>query len=573
MKKRPLLLTLAAAVLASATSSPAAPAKPPNVVVVLVDDMGFSDLSCYGSEIPTPNLDKLAEKGMRFSQFYNASRCMPTRTALMAGNYNHLVGSPMMEGLGAKYDESTGQRINKGATNGAILRETPTIAEVLRQSGYETFHTGKWHCGEMFKDQWPLQRGFDKFYGTLKGSTPNKFNGANVYEGNEPIQLPVPQGWFIGNAITDKALEYLRGRDKSKPFFLYHCPLEPHWPFVAPEEDIKPFVGKYDVGYDVLRKQRFEKAIQLGVVPAGVDMEPRDPTYQPWEEYKQSLSPGDLKKVLKTAEAYAGSIKNLDDNVGRIVAELEKQGELENTLFIFLSDNGSEATFTSADGKITTPFNTVHNAPYRHHKISQHHGGIATPFIVHWPSGGVPAGTINKVQAGHVKDLMATIMEATGSKFPKENLRVTTQPHGSESLLAAMRDPAHAAPRTYFFEHDGNEAVRSGDWKLVRSYDRWENVPGSNDKEKMPKYISSEGWRPFNARKRTDPWELYNVVTDPTEMHDLAAKHPEKVAELSKLFAEFWTKTRWKSRENLFASSISEADAKEAAANQISAPQ
>lgn len=550
----------------SAFSASAASPEKPNIVIVLTDDSGFSDISCYGSEIPTPNIDKLAAGGMRFTQFYNASRCMPTRTALLAGNYNHYVGCPMMEGPGASYDEETGQR-KGGTSNGAILRETPTLAEVLRHNGYETFHTGKWHAGEHYEPQWPLQRGFDKFYGTLKGSTPNKFDGTNVYEGNEPIAKPVPEGWFIGNAITDKALEYLRDRDKSKPFFLYHCPLEPHWPFEALEQDRAPFIGKYQVGYDVLRRQRLENAIKLGILPPGTEMEPRDPAYLPWEEYKASLPEWMFNNVMKTAEAYAGSIKNIDDNVGRIVAELERQGVLDNTIFLFLSDNGSERAFVHGDGTITTPFNTVHNAPFRKHKMSQHNGGTATHFIVHWPAGGVPAGKINTRQVGHVKDIMGTLLEAIDGKFPEENLRVKTFPHGSESLLASWRDPEYSEPRTYFFEHDGHRAVRAGDWKLVLSYNHFDDTPGSFRKpEEIPSHISKEGWRPYNARQKTGKWELYDLSKDPTEIHDLADQHPEKVAELAKLFDEFWAKTNWKIREDIFADQISEWDEKEKAA-------
>lgn len=570
---------ICAALLPWATGFAAQPAKQipapggkPNVVIVLVDDSGFSDLSCYGSEIPTPNLDKLAAGGMRFTQFTNASQCMPTRTALMAGNYHHLVGCPIMEGPGAKYDEKTGQRLSQEPPHGTILRETPTIAEVLRHNGYQTFHTGKWHCGKSDESQWPLQRGFDRFYGTLVGSTSQKFNSTDIYEGNTPVKPPFPEGWFIGNAITDKALEYLRGRDPSKPFFLYHCPLEPHWPFVAPAEDIKPFIGKYEAGYDVLRQQRLERMIQLGLFPAGTKMEPRDPSYQPWEEFKAASPDWHMKNVMKIAEAYAGSIKNIDDNVGRLVAELERQGVLDNTIFMFLSDNGSEKTMTSNESMITTPFNTVHNAPFRKHKTSQHYGGVATPFIVHWPAGGVPAGTINKVQAGHVKDIMGTLIEATGSEFPKENLRLPTQPHGSDSLLAAWRDPSHSEPRTYFYERLGNQAVRSGNWKLVMSYHPLDNIPGATVQKNrsfptIPKHIKVETWRPPNARPRIGQWELYDIATDPTEMNNLAGKHPEKVAELSKLFDEYWAKTRWPKHEQLFDTpkNIAEWDAKEAA--------
>ena len=573
MNKPKFLLTLAATLVVTGVASHATPAKKPNVVLVLVDDMGFSDLSCYGSEIPTPNLDKLAAKGMRFTQFTNASQCMPTRTALLAGNYHHLVGCPIMEGPGAKYDEKTGQRIGKEPPYGTILRETPTIAEVLRHNGYETFHAGKWHCGTKDESQWPLQRGFDKFYGTLAGATSQKFNPDNMYEGNTPVKPPFPKGWFIGNAITDKALEYLRGRDPEKPFFLYHCPLEPHWPFVAPEEDIKPFIGKYDVGYDVLRQQRLERMIELGLFPEGTKMEVRDPSYQPWEAFKAASPDWHMKNVMKIAEAYAGSIKNIDDNVGRLMAELKRQGELDNTIFIFLSDNGSEKTMATLEKLIMTPFNTVHNAPFRKHKTSQHYGGTATPFIVHWPAGGVPAGTINKVQAGHVKDIMATLLEATGSEFPKENLRLATQPHGSESLLAAMRDPDHSEARTYFYERMGNQAVRSGNWKLVMTYNPLGDIPGATvwkdgEAPRIPKHIHVENWRPITAWRRTGQWELYNLASDPTEMNDLAARHPEKVAELAQKFEEYWAKTNWPKHEDVFDTpkKIAEWDAKEAAA-------
>jgi len=562
---RPLSLFafLATGLLLSSATAQGAPSEKPNIVVVLVDDLGFSDISSYGGEIPTPNLDRLAAEGMRMTQFYNASRCMPTRVALLTGRYNHLAGSPMMEGKGARYDEATGERIG-GTSNGAVLRETPTLGEVFRHNGYQTWHTGKWHAGEHFEYQWPLQRGFDKFYGTVKGATPNKFNGANVYEGNEEIEKPVPEGWFIGNAITDKALEYIRDRDTSKPFFLYHCPLEPHWPFQAPEEDIEPFRGMYDVGYEVLRQQRHERAIELGVVPEGTELEPYDPFLPSWEKFKE-LHPEWFfeQRVIKNAEAYAGSIKNLDDNVGRIVAELEREGILDNTILLFLSDNGSEHIMATKDG-IMFPWSTLHNTPFRWHKLSQHHGGTATPFIVRWPDGGIPAGAMNTGQVGHVKDIMGTLLEATGAEFPEENLRLETWPHQSESLLAAWRDPAHDEPRTLFFEHNGNRAVRQGDWRLVRTYHPLDWVPGAlRDSSGMPfpeYYAETHGIEPplppFNARPLTGEWELYNVEIDRSEMNNLADQYPEKVAELAALFDAFWESTNWKIREDMFSNSI-----------------
>lgn len=535
---------------------------PPNVIIILTDDSGYTDLSCYGGEIPTPNIDRLAAEGMRFTQFHNASRCMPTRAALMAGNYNHMVGCPMMEGRGSKYDETTGERIGP-VVNGALLRETPTIAEVLKHNGYQTFHTGKWHLGEQFESQWPLQRGFDKFYGTIKGATPNKFNGTGVYEGNEPIQKPVPDDWYIGNAITDKALEYIRNRDKSKPFFLYHAPLEPHWPWTATEEDVAPFKGKYGEGYEVTRQCRLDGAIEKGVIPPGTTMEPYDPFLPPWEVMKTHP---DAERLIGSMEHHAGMMKNIDDNVGRIVAELEKEGILDNTIIMYLSDNGGEMML-AYKGDYRWIWPTVLNAPFRVHKTYQHQGGIATHFIVRWPDGGVPANTINTKQVGHVKDIMATIIEATDAEFPETNLGIKTWPHGSESLLSAMRDPDYAEPRTYFFEHNGRRAVRQGKWKAVMVYNPIEQIPGYGKgwdhvvkgyegKDGHVSFITEEEYITAQALPKTGQWELYDMEADPTEMKNLAEQHPEKVAELSALFDGFLEKSGFKIREVMFSDRI-----------------
>lgn len=519
----------------SLTLDAAPPSSPPNVVLIMVDDMGFSDLSCYGSEIPTPNIDRLAAEGVRFSQFHNAGRCCPTRAAIMTGNYNHFAGNPGMEGPGARYDETTGQRVG-GRSNGAILRECPSLGEVFRFNGYQTFIAGKWHIGETKEWQFPLQRGFDKFFGTLRGATPNKFNGAWFWEGNAEIPKPVPNDFYSGNAVGRKALEFVSTRDKSKPFFLYYTPLEPHWPWAAPESDIAPFRGKYDVGYEVLRAARYKRAVELGVLPAGLDFEPHAPNMPSWEEMKKETN---IKGLIETAEKHAGMVKNIDDNVGRLIDHLRSEGVLDNTIVMFLSDNGGEVVL----GKYFWIWPTVLNSPFRWHKVTAHEGGTATPFIVRWPAGGVPAGKINTGQVGHVIDILPTLLSAIGGEFPKENLRVKTYPPAGESLLAAWRDPARAAPRTLFWEHSGNCAVRDGDWKLVRLYNEEDHRPSKEKKDQQ-------------SNPRTGRWELYDMSRDRTEMHDLAAKMPEKVAALSAKFDAWFARMEAPTREEMFKAKI-----------------
>lgn len=518
------------------STAEAAPDKP-NVVVIMVDDMGFSDLSCFGSEIPTPNLDKLAAQGLRMNQFYNVGRCCPTRASLLTGNYNHFVGVPGMEGPGAKYDPQTGQRIGPRGS-GAILRESPSLGEVLRHNGYQTYISGKWHVGEVRQDQWPLQRGFDKFFGTVRGATPNKFTGAWVIEGNQEIPKPVPEGWYIGNAVGSKAIEYVKGRDPEKPFFLYYTPLEPHWPWRAPDSDVEPFKGKYDAGYEVLRAQRHQRAMDLGVIPADTKLEPRDPFLPTWEEMrKRPEGPG----ITRAMEQHAGMVKNIDDNVGRLVAELDREGVLDDTLILFCSDNGGEKML----GAFSWAWPTLINSPFRWHKTTSHEGGIASPFIVRWPKGGIPAGVINKGQVGHVMDILPTLLEATGGEFPAKNLRLDTIKPEGKSLLAAWRNPDHAEPRLLFWEHIGQGAVRDGKWKLVRLYNIEDFRPVAK-----PDYDVQQG------RERTGKWELYDMEADRTEMNDLASQMPEKVAELSAKYDAWFARMEYPPREEFFKKKV-----------------
>ena len=503
--KSPVLLSLLSVTLAlgtcDATAASAGP--PPNIAVILVDDMGFSDIGCYGSEIPTPNLDKLAARGLRFTQFYNTGRCCPTRAALLTGLYSHQAGVGHM----------VTDRKQPGY-QGNLNDRCVTIAEVLRGAGYRTAMAGKWHVTKFVeatndaeKANWPRQRGFDHYFGVTKG-TANYFRPDSLTRENEHIQPPTG-GFYTTDAFVDNALKFVDEGDKSKPFFLYLAFNAPHFPLMAPADEIAKFRGKYKIGWDKLREQRRARQIELGIVDKAWPLAPRPPEVKAWD----TLTPEEQDRFDHIMAIYAAVVAHIDTAVGRFVEALRQRGALDNTLILFLSDNGGNAESGpngrydgqapgSADSTVYCgqSWATLENTPFRRYKHFNHEGGISTPLIAHWPAR-ISGGGELRTQPGHLIDIMATCVDLAGATYPKEFRGKAIQPMEGRSLVPAF-DSKPIQRDALFWEHEGNAAVRVGDWKLVRL-------------------------------GRTGPWELYDLKADRTEQRDLAAAQPERVKALA----------------------------------------
>ena len=504
----------------------------PNIILVMVDDMGYSDIGCYGSEIPTPNIDRLAEGGIRFSQFYNTSRCCPTRAALLTGINQHQtgVGHMMSEGRFNFDYEVDGYR-------GQLNRSCVTLAEVLRSADYHTWMTGKWHLGDDMDDR-PLQRGWDRFYGSLSGAFSYfmPHGDRHLMEGNEALPPPDPDKYYTTDAFTDRAIEWIEGKEDERPFFLYLAHNAPHWPLHAKEEDIEQFVGKYMKGWDQIRKERFARQVDLGLFDKSLGVSPRDPTVRPWEDV-----PNDQKKRSDYRMAvYAAQIYSIDQNMGKLIEALEDEGELDNTLILFLSDNGACAEpyneFGGGDfDRINDPttggmisvgsgWANMQNTPFRQYKNRPYEGGMATPFIAHWP-----AGVAKQLEGkfvgdlAHVLDVMPTIIDLSGAEYPAQvGEELIPEPEGL-SLLPILKGHGREAPEYLFFEHQMNCAVRSGEWKAISKFGEYD-------------------------------WELYNIKNDRNELNDVADQYPKVVARLDRawrnwaLRAKVAPKGRWKDR-------------------------
>ncbi|MEZ6065202.1 MAG: arylsulfatase [Planctomycetaceae bacterium] len=477
----------------------------PNIVLMMADDMGFSDLGCYGGEIETPNLDALAANGLRFTQFYNTARCCPTRASLLTGLYSHQAGIGHMTA-------NTGNPAYQGYLNDRCR----TIAEVLAPT-YRTLTVGKWHVGGA-EGQWPLDRGFDRYFGTPAGGgfyfrEALEFRKGFVTQGN--IKVEYPQNAYVTDLFTDHAIEFVaEAAGDERPFFLYFAHIAPHWPLQAKPEDIAKYAGRYDAGWDEVRAARFAKQQSIGLWPQSTTLSPRDPQAQAWDDLPDEKH-ADLAHRMTV---YAAQIDNIDQNVGRLVSRLQELGEWDNTVFLFLSDNGCSAEggpggFRRGDQSqpIGTPttyaslgleWANVSDTPFRRFKMSTHEGGISTPLIVHWPAGLGRQGEFER-QPGHVIDLLPTCADLAGIDVgtPAGDSRML--PVEGRSLLPALRGESIECDAIYW-EHEGNRAIRAGDWKLVAPHNQ--------------------------------PWELYNLAEDRTELRDLAKDDRERVIAL---------RTRW----------------------------
>jgi len=525
----------AAAAVGGATG---AEAPRPNIILIMSDDMGYSDIGCYGGEISTPHLDRLAAGGLRFSQFYNMARCCPTRASLLTGLHPHQAGMGHMTGAPAGRTEPW---------QGNLSRHSVTLAQVLRDAGYATYMCGKWHVCRQERSEgkppnWPLQRGFERFYGTITGAgsfyDPTTLTRDNrmITPENDPEYRP--ERYYYTDAISDNAVRFIRdhgARQASRPFFMYVAYTAAHWPMHAPEEAIAKYRGRYDTGYEPVRQARLDKLRRLGLI------DPR------WE---MSAQAGDWAGVEHKAwearcmEVYAAMIERMDEGIGRIVAELERQGQSDDTLVMFVQDNGGCAEPLGRQDKpewhladleplgpddpqlkIWPPMQTrdgravlggpnvmpggpdtyiaygeswanVSNTPFREYKHWVHEGGIATPLIAHWPKGIARRGQIENAP-GQVIDFMPTFVELAGATYPSQQGDAFIRPVEGCSLVPAFSGQ-RLERESLFWEHEGNRAIRQGKWKLV-------------------------------AKGPAGAWELYDLEQDRTELHDLAARHPERV--------------------------------------------
>ncbi|HEY2588125.1 MAG TPA: arylsulfatase [Tepidisphaeraceae bacterium] len=485
----------------TAAESQASPPRP-NIVIILVDDMGFSDIGCYGSEIPTPNLDKLAAGGLKFTQFYNTGRCCPTRASLLTGLYPHQAG------VGHMTDDD-----NLPGYRGRLNDRCVTIGQVLQSAGYFTSMAGKWHVGQEHGVV-PWKRGFDAslnapaggFYYPDDAKTSLFLNGRRL----DPHGPELPHEWYTTDLFTDYAIKFVdQGIAAKKPFFLYLPYNAPHFPLEAPGDEIAKFRGHYKMGWDKLREERRAKEIELGVVDKAWALSPRPPAVKDWE----SLTPEEQDRFDHIMAIYAAVIQHMDAAVGRLVAGLTDRGILDDTLILFLSDNGGNAE-SGPNGRLegdppggprSTVFEgqswaTLSNTPFRRYKHFNHEGGIATPLIVHWPDRIKAPGQL-RTQPGHVIDLMATCVDVAGATYPKEFDSKPIQPMEGRSLIPAIVDDKPIERDAIYWEHEGNAAIRVGDWKLVR----------------------------FGRKGK---WELYNMAADRTELHDLSTEEPQRAKEL-----------------------------------------
>jgi arylsulfatase len=527
----------------------------PNVVIILADDMGFSDLGCYGGEIHTPHIDAMAQQGVRFAQFYNMARCCPTRASLLTGLYPHQAGIGAMN---QKLD-------NKPAYQGELNDKCVTLAEVLRSSGYHTAMVGKWHLCHLniahvpeaqakamldfqvddpiseSKANWPCNRGFEEHWGTIPG-VENYYDPYGLVH-NEVTIRPDKPNFYYTDFITDHAVQMVDNYAADpRPFFMYVAYTAPHWPLQAREEDIEHYAETYSVGWDAIRQARFARQIAMGLVDKDWGLSPRawnpalnegESIVGPWKS-----APAKAWQARRMA-VYAAMIENMDRGVGKILDEISARGIDRNTMVIFLSDNGAcqeqvesgwyDVASKTRDGTDITVGNkssympgpedvyqsygpawaNASNTPFRKFKHFTEEGGIATPFIVRWPGTVNQAGQIEKDQVGDVIDFMPTILDVAGASYPKQfKNNIIVPEEGIDLLPIIMGGPANSRG-PLCWEHEGNRAVRIDNWKLVAPHG--------------------------------EAWKLFDMVNDRTELHDVAAEHPDKVKQLHEAY-DAWVK-------------------------------
>jgi arylsulfatase len=531
---------------------PTAPDGAPNVVVMLADDLGFSDLGCYGSEIATPNLDAIAAGGLRYSNFHVAPLCSPTRSALLTGRNAHAVGMGLVANMDPGFPGYAGE----------LPANQPSLAEVMRANGYSTFAVGKWHLckdSDMHeagnRHSWPLQRGFDEYYGFLEALT-NFHHPHRMYEGNTVVEVDrYPDGYYLTDDLTDRAIRMIRGAkaaNPSKPFFLYFAHGAVHSPLQAKAEDIARQRGRYDLGWDRLREERLARQTELGVVPADTVLPPRNS--EPGEDVVawDSLSSTEQRLFAAYMEVYAAMVETIDESAGRLRQTLEELGEWENTVFVFLSDNGasregrnsgvtnywrSSATgpgdneITPADlehlenGTIGGPTNWPHyprgwamacNTPFRLYKLTAFRGGNQVPMLLSWPRRLDVAGQI-RPQYQYVTDILPTLVDLIGLDLPTERHGLAAKPLDGSTFAATFNDPdAETTHGEQYLEVSGHRGYYRDGWEAVTFH---------------------EPLKPLSQER----WQLYDIHRDPNQRFDVANQHPERVAEL----ARAWEDAAW----------------------------
>ncbi|MBX7075375.1 MAG: arylsulfatase [Pirellulales bacterium] len=505
---RYLLCTLIWLALVGAAAQAADPPRP-NIVLILADDLGYSDLGCFGSEIATPNLDRLADGGIRLTQFYNCARCCPTRAAVLTGLYPHQAGVGHML-----------QDWREPSYTSGIGENTATIAELLRAAGYRTYHVGKWHVGGVGNGppgrNHPMRRGFDRAFGTGGGG--GYFDLTPLYLDSEAVEPPAD--FYVTDAFTEHAVEFIgehARRGERQPFFMHLCYTAPHFPLHAKPTDIAKYQDRYAAGWDALRGARLAKQRELGIVDPRWRLSPRDPVAQAWEAVPQP----ERDEWSRRMAVHAAMIDCMDQGIGRVLAALDRAQVTDNTLVIFLSDNGASAEALDTwpnPGRGHRPGSVVGergshrcleigwanaaNTPFRECKMWTHEGGISTPFVARWPAGIAARGALSR-EVGHVIDLMPSLLELAGGAYPQEFQGRRLTPLAGISLVPALAGQS-LGERTLGWEHEGNRALRSGNWKVVA---------------------------PFRGA-----WELYDLAADRTETNNLAAAQPERVEQL----AEQW---------------------------------
>jgi arylsulfatase A-like enzyme len=510
-------LAVAATALPAHTGAQTAPepARPqptrPNVIVILLDDVGFSDVGAFGSEIPTPNIDALAKGGLSFTQFYNSARCSPSRASLLTGTYPHQAGLGHLEGT--DFPGAQGLRSR-------LLDRVVTMAEVAKSAGYYTAMAGKWHVG-MNHGVAPWQRGFDHSAVTPFGELyfPNQPQpiAQNIFLDGEKVPTGSPRvgtgNWYSSDMFIDWQTKFFKqAESEHKPFFLYMPFTAAHFPIMAPAEDVARFKGKYMQGWDAVRRARFEKQKKLGIIPADAELPGALEGSYDWNK----LTPADHERFDTMMAVYAAAISRVDRAIGTLVARLKASGELDNTLILFMCDNGGngesgpdgklagQGTPGSAQSVVWTGMNwaTLQNTPFQYFKHFTEEGGIATPLIAYWPKGIAAAqrGTLNATP-GHLIDVMPTLVELSGATYPRTFNGHEIVPMQGRSMVPAFTGKPLTRDKPIFWEHEGNRAVRDGQWKLVSRFEQ--------------------------------PWQLFDISRDRAEMHDLAAAQPERVQKMA----------------------------------------
>ena len=537
----------------NAPNSESAPNRP-NVIVIMVDDLGFSDVGCYGGEISTPNIDSLGHNGIRFTQMYNGARCCPSRAALLTGLNAHQAGvGQMTADLGV------------GSYQGYLNDNCVTIGEVMRDNGYATLMSGKWHVGGGYdrrnRDQWtpgdathplPTQRGFDQYFGLLEAAD-SFWNPKALMLQDKLIQVETDD-FHLTDAIADHAVSQIEQTvADGNPFFQYIAFTAPHWPLHAWEDDIADYEGKYMVGWDATRAARHETQRGMGIVSDTQPISPRDEDAPPWEDV-QNKQYEDIRMAV-----YSAMIQQLDRGIGKVIETLKRNGQFDNTCIMFLSDNGGCAELFQEDsdwpdpsqwastptrdgqpvrvgdipdlrpGPDTTfqavelPWANVSNTPFRFFKRWIHEGGISTPFIVHWPNAIAEPRIVHNTPM-HITDIAATTYAATGAEYPTEFNDNPITPLEGESILPAIQGQPWQREKPVTVEHEGNRGIRIGDWKLVAEWN--------------------------------SPWELYNIPEDRTELNDKASTESNRVKSMLNAYQE-WTERAgvldWPVREGFLA--------------------